>query len=388
MFRKGFIFTALLVFSFSVLFSASAIGASSGTALPKATQKMLKDLKLDASLLGDIDKQLAVPQAWIEAAKKEGGGFVRLGTMDPELEKKFIAPFLERYPFVKNYEYNEGGQEDKIKAVEALKGRKATYDTIDGIEGLSNMLKGVKGLLKIDDLPNWSAVPEEVRDPEGYVVGMQTRHWGIGYNTTKVKESDLPKTWEELLTSPIWRNGNLAIGNRPQLWILMLWDARGEAWAKNFITKLFDDVKPQMRKEDMDAMNQLLGAGEWYAHIPAGEYAIQHAKDRGMPVGWYSPEPLTKTGSGLGILSNAKHPYTARIYINWMISREGQICQFYGEGAPPVRSDMQGSAFRSFIPFPDRIIGKKTALRKFDAVMRLQPTVLKYWGEKWLSKGK
>ncbi|MDP2644096.1 MAG: hypothetical protein Q8P24_04095 [Desulfobacterales bacterium] len=155
MFRKMFVLTALFVFSISVWVPPSAMGQSKGgSALPKATQKMLKDLKLTAGAVGDMDQQLVVPQQWIEGAKKERG-MVRLGTMDPNLQEKFIAPFLERYPFVKNYEYNEGGQEDKIKAVEALKGGKATYDTIDGIEGLSNMLKAAKGLTKVNDLPNW-----------------------------------------------------------------------------------------------------------------------------------------------------------------------------------------------------------------------------------------
>ncbi len=40
--------------------------------LPKATQEMLKKLKLEPSILADVDKNLKVPQEWIEKAKKEG----------------------------------------------------------------------------------------------------------------------------------------------------------------------------------------------------------------------------------------------------------------------------------------------------------------------------
>ena len=38
--------------------------------LPQSTQKILKKLKLDPALLAGIDKELKVPNEWIEKAKK------------------------------------------------------------------------------------------------------------------------------------------------------------------------------------------------------------------------------------------------------------------------------------------------------------------------------
>ena len=56
----------------AVLVGAGACWASGGVAatdLPKATQKILSDLKFDSSILSGLDKELTVPPAWIEAAK-------------------------------------------------------------------------------------------------------------------------------------------------------------------------------------------------------------------------------------------------------------------------------------------------------------------------------
>ena len=39
-------------------------------ALPESTQKILKMLKLDPSILSDIDEELQVPKEWIEKARQ------------------------------------------------------------------------------------------------------------------------------------------------------------------------------------------------------------------------------------------------------------------------------------------------------------------------------
>ena len=98
--------------------AAAAVGAAllvAGTAsaadLPKATQKFLKDLNLDQSILSGLDQELAVPQAWIDAAKKEGA--IRMAaTWDPPQYRKLTEAFVERYPFIK-HEYSRGSRQER-----------------------------------------------------------------------------------------------------------------------------------------------------------------------------------------------------------------------------------------------------------------------------------
>jgi hypothetical protein len=39
---------------------------------PQATQKLLKELGKAPSLLAGLDRELAVPKAWVDSARKEG----------------------------------------------------------------------------------------------------------------------------------------------------------------------------------------------------------------------------------------------------------------------------------------------------------------------------
>ena len=45
---------------------------SASAPLPKSTEEMLKKLKVEASSLANIDKELEVPKVWLDGARKEG----------------------------------------------------------------------------------------------------------------------------------------------------------------------------------------------------------------------------------------------------------------------------------------------------------------------------
>src|SRR6476660_6451949 len=79
--------------------------------LPKSTEEMLKKLKLDASVLSNIDKELEVPKAWLDGARKEGK--LRIyHTVDPPQAEVMFRPFKERFPFVP-IEYSRASHEDR-----------------------------------------------------------------------------------------------------------------------------------------------------------------------------------------------------------------------------------------------------------------------------------
>src|ERR1043166_9586628 len=79
--------------------------------LPKATQDDLKKLKLDPAILSDLDKELTVPQSWIEGAKKEKPLRI-FSTFDPPQAEIKLRAFKERYPYIA-IEYNRASHEDR-----------------------------------------------------------------------------------------------------------------------------------------------------------------------------------------------------------------------------------------------------------------------------------
>ena len=93
-------------------------------------------------------------------------------------------------------------------------------------------------------------------------MGQKLAYRCMAFNTSKIKAADLPKTWDDLLTNPVWRNGTLGLPDVPDVWLAMLWQAKGPEWSTNFLNHLFKEVKPQLRKEGTSAVVALTAAGE------------------------------------------------------------------------------------------------------------------------------
>ena len=361
------------------LFSVRAFSAP----LPKSTQEMLKKLKLDAAILSDIDKELEVPKAWIDGAKKEGK-LRFFSTLDPPQAEVLFRPFKERYPFVA-IEYSRASHEDRaIRTLVAYKNKRIVTDILTGLGGSFFMYKEIDAFEDMRNIPNMKNNPEGTKDPEGLWVGMHLRYWCMAYNTKAIKKEDLPKKWEDLLANPKWRDGNLALGNRPQLWALALWKVKGEGWAKDLLARLFTEVKPQLRREGMNALLELLAAGEFHASVPSAEYRTYQKVLDGAPVSYTCPEPVPAAVSEMGILKGAPNIHAARLFINWFLSKEGQISQYVSDYAPPVHKDLRR---KEFLPFADQILGKPVAYRDPASELTLQPKLLEFWDTLWLKGG-
>ena len=351
--------------------------------LPKSTDEMLKKLKLDSSTLANIDKELEMPKAWLDGARKEGKLRV-FSTFDPGQFDTLARPFKERYPFIE-IEYSRASHEDRaVRTLVAYKNKRIVADILTGLGGSYFMYKEVGALDDMRVIPNLKNNPPETVDPEGLWVGMHMRYWCMAFNTKQLKKEDMPKRWDDLLTNPKFRNGNLAIGNRPQLWALSLWKGNGEKWAKDFLTKLFNDVRPQLRREGMNAMLELLAAGEFNATIPSAEYRTFKKNLDGAPVSYHCPEPVPIAVSEMGILKGAPNINAARIFVNWFLSKEGQIAQYVADYAPPVHKDLRR---KEFVPFADEILTKKGAFRDPVIEVEIQPKLLAFWDELWMRSG-
>jgi len=373
----AFLLSALFVIAPAAVFSASA------PTLPKATQEDLKKLKLDASILSDIDRELKVPQGWLDGSKKEGKLRI-FSTFDPPQAEQLFRPFKERYPHIA-IEYNRASHEDRaIRTLIAFKNNKSVTDILTGLGGSFFMYREINAMEDLRNIPNLKNNPRGTVDPEGFWVGMHMRYWCMAYNTKQVSKADVPKKWEDLLSNPKWRNGNLALGNRPQLWALQLWDAKGEQWIKDYLTKLFTEVKPQLRREGMNAMLELLAAGEYYASVPSAEYRTYQKVLDGAPVNYTCPEPVPGAVSEMAILRGSPNINSARLFINWFLSKEGQIAQYVADYAPPVHKDLQR---KEFVPFADQILGKQLAFRDPASELKIQPKLLEFWDELWLKSG-
>jgi ABC-type Fe3+ transport system substrate-binding protein len=361
----------------AVLMTALAASASAADSLPKATVTMLQELKLSPDLVTGVDHELAVPGEWMEGARKEGMVKV-LGSWDPGQFSTMLQPFKERYPFIR-VEYSRGDFNARaLRPLIALKEGRYVTDVLTGFGGSTYHYQKMGALEDLRPLPGFKNPLPGTGDPNGTWIGSRLRYWCMSYNTNLVKKEDLPKTWEDLLTNPRWRNGNIAVSNRPQLWLLMLWGEYGEKWTVDYIDKLFNVVKPQIRKEGQNALQSLVIAGEFQMAVPAADYRTKQYADKGAPIGWHCPDPVPLAVSQIGILKGNPHPNAARVWVNWFLSKEGQIAQYRADLATPLHRDLQTA---DFIPYPDQLAGHTIAAREPEsgAVEKLNVIWTSYW---------
>jgi iron(III) transport system substrate-binding protein len=365
---------SVISLSFTCLMPAEAAN------LPDATKKALTELKLDESILKNLDAELKVPQAWVDGAAKEEG-VVILGTWRNSEFRQIVKAFKERYPAVK-LNYNRAGAPARgIKVLIALREGRVIADVLTSIADSYVQFKRQKALADLRELPGLKNLAGDHVGADGTWAAHKISFRCMGYNTDRVKKSDLPKTWDDLVSNPRWGGGNLALSDHPNAWLLALWAAKGEKWGKEFTRRLFTNLDPQQRKEGMMANTALTIAGEFSANIPAPERRVQTYADKGAPVGYHCPEPVPITLSQIVMLEKAEHKNGARLFINWLLSVEGQLLQHVANASVPVHKALQQ---RRFVPFAETTIGKPSVVRDEEFLgSDLHKVMLKTWSSYW-----
>lgn len=360
--------------------AAATLSGAAAADLPAATKKALAELKLEASVMDGLDAELAVPKAWIDGAAQEKGGVIILGTwQDPEF-RKITEAFVERYPNIKLAYTRAAAQARGIKVLVSLAEGRVIADVITSVGDSYPEFKKQKALADLRELPGAKNLAADHIADDGSWIAHKIGFRCMGYNTDLVKKSDLPKTWDDLLTNPIWRGGKLALSNNPNAWLLALWSEKGEAWGKDYTRRLFTELQPQQRKEGMMAVTALAVAGEFYASIPAPERRVEQYAQKGAPIGYHCPEPVPITLSQIVMLEKAEHKNGARIFINWLLSREGQILQYVANASVPVHKGLQDSRF---VPFAETITGKPSIARGEDMFGDLEQAMDQAWNAHW-----
>lgn len=362
----------------SVLLLGFCAPLASAMDLPEPTRQVLKDLKLEESALAGLDQELTVPQAWLDGARKEGT-FRIGGSWDPVQFRTMTAAFVERYPFIKP-NYSRGNFNARaFKPLLAFEDGRYISDVVTGIGGAMQKYIAANALEDLRDIPGVGNVLDGMKQKDGLWVGIRIRYWCMSYNTSAVKKGELPRTWDDLLTHPRWRDGKIGLGNLPQLWILPLSAANGDEWTKAFLAGLFGDVKPQLRKEGANQLLTLVTAGEMDAAIPSGDHRIVQFMEKGAPLGWHCPEPVPSAISEAGIFRGNPNMNASKLFINWLLSKEGQVAQYAADDSPPIHKDMQT---QEFIPFPEEIVGKKIAFRD-PGLEEEHDELLELWNPYW-----
>ena len=368
----------------ALLPAALACSLAAAAELPRATQDLLRQTTFDAAILAGLDAELAMPKEWLDGARDETDLKI-LASWDPKQFRVLSAPFRERYPFVK-LTYMRGTLIDRgVKALEAFKAGRYFAGIIASPGNYWLDYRDIGAFADLRVLPNYAKLGPEERDPSGLWMGQKIAYRCMAYNTERVPGAELPARWDDLVNNPFWRDGKLGIPNRPNLWLSQLWHARGPDWTSDFIRKLFGTVKPQLRQEGSSAAVGLTVAGEVPAMVAAAEYRVKEYRVKGAPVSLHCPEPIPTAVSPMVMWKGTPARYSAYLFLDWFLSKEGQLAQYAADLSTPVHAELKDDP--RFLPFPEEIIGKKQALRDEAALESEYPAMMQIYQPLWEASG-
>jgi ABC-type Fe3+ transport system substrate-binding protein len=343
---------AVVVLVIAVI-AAGATGARA-TDLPKSTQAVLQQLKLTPDILDGLDAELTVPPEWV--VKAHASPTVKIaGSDDVPLYTAMIKPFRERYPFLKIDYYRGSANERVIKPLIAYQAGRYTADVVFSMDASTTNYAKDDISADLSDLPGYRNAMPGANPPGGLTAAFRARPYCLAYNTQLLRRDQLPKTWKDLVDTPVLAHGRIGAVMLPHLWMMPLWGKYGEAWALKYLDDYFTKLQPQIRHEGINATTALVGAGELYVSMPAYPERIKQMQDKGAPVAWYCPDMIPLNFSRLAVFRNSPGTWGGRIFVNWLLSKEGQLSQLAVFGTPPIHKDLQSPDFNVF---PDEIRGK------------------------------
>ena len=266
----------------------------------------------------------------VAGAKKEGKLVVYASATAPQLQMYFNV-FNKRYPFIKTEYFRTGKQKlvSKILLEEQAKQRIADVIHTSVIE--TNILKRRNALSKYVPLES-SVLPAQYKDPDGFWTSAYASGTLLGYNSRQVKRAEAPKNYDELL-NPRWRNA-IAIDSNKIEWFAMILKIKGRAYMEKLA-----GLNPTIRDGNTLVL-QLLAAGEFPISAGVYEYSVEDMKTKGAPVDWIGLEPVITYTVATSLPSQPNNPNSAKLFIEWLLSREGQeVINQYGR--VPIRDDVE-----------------------------------------------
>jgi iron(III) transport system substrate-binding protein len=184
------------------------------------------------------------------------------------------------------------------------------------LEGLQRekLLTPIKTPLSADLLPG--SIPAH-----GEWIGTRINIFAAGYNTNVVKKEDVPKSWEDF-RKPIWK-GKLAVEDSDIDWFSTFVTAMGESKAIPLLKDIVRINGIELRKGHT-AMAGLVAAGDIPMALTLYNYKPEQLKKQGAPIEPLYLSPLIGLANGVGVSRCAPHPHAAVLFMDYMVSVEGQ----------------------------------------------------------------
>ena len=189
------------------------------------------------------------------------------------------------------------------------------------VSGIQSGILKTKGVLDRYQSPEAANFPAEWRDPDGYGTGLHQTIYVIGYNSRLVPPEAVPKSYEDLLQSR-WK-GQLGWDTEEYYLFGALLKARGKEKGLDYWRRL---AAQQINfRKGYTLISALVSAGEFPGAVSLYQHRVDEYAEKGAPLQWIAPNPLVGGDPNkISMLKNARRPNAAKLFIDFMLSAEGQ----------------------------------------------------------------
>ena len=275
----------------------------------------------------------------LASAKKEGQ-LTLYGS--PDFEGLF-GEFHKKYPEIKiTGVFNRGADVAKRFMAERPGQGIAPAALVNGMTTGYNVFYKAKALdpippllvlPEVTDLSKWWRGKHHYVDPENqYLLNINGENrMVVAFNTKQVNPAEIKSYWD--LLNPKWKGKIVAydptLGGSGDA---MRFFYHSKSLGQEFIRRILTETDIVI-SSDTRQMGDWLAGGKFAFSIfgPVSRMDLDLMQIQGLPVGWFKPDHLkegsyiTAGSGGVALINKAPHPNAAKIGLNWLLSREGQI---------------------------------------------------------------
>jgi len=253
----------------------------------------------------------------IEGAKKEGKllWYTALNIKDADMLTK---RFEEKYPFVKSQTLRLGTFQLLTKIQTEARAGAFKGDVIE-IAGVTGHILKKDGVFAKYTSPESRFYPDSVKDPDQTWTSFFINTHVLVYNTNLVKKDELPRTFQEII-NPKWKD-KVVMSEDFDIYGMML-KVMGRDKGLDFMRRLA--AQGVGIRDGYTLAVQGVASGEVPLGLNLYGTRTEEFKKKGAPVDWIPMEFVLASLEPLAVSANAANPSTARLFVDFLLSKEAQ----------------------------------------------------------------
>lgn len=320
-------------------------------ALALASVGLMGSASADEPLVVD-GEEIASAELW--AAAKEEGSLLYYTVNFEDNERGALEKFKEETGIDYSIVRLSGARMYERVLTEASGGQlKADLVSLTDFVMMDDLIN--REILTSYKVPQWDAISDSLKHPDGMWYTENQFAKVIGYNTEVWTPEQAPKSWKDLLDPKF--KGQIGIqeaGSGGISWSTALFERK--VVDDQFWTKLAEN-NPRLYN-GLTPLSEDVARGE----VTVGEMTpglVRNQLEAGAPIGMFFPEEgVPAVGIIVGLTTVGDHPNAAKLYLSWLTSAHGGtvVSSIFGDWASnPKAAPPDLSKFGIELPSSDKL---------------------------------